>query len=194
MKKALFLNFFIIFLFSLPLVGVSAREEPEFEKFARLEGGLILGGQVVNDVLVYTPGVNLNYTYSIKTGNNSCFGIGAGFSNFKDESFIPVYFDFLGLTGKNRNNSYVNFQAGYAFGSSELYKVFQEYEFKGGICFGIGLGRRFKLNDKFSAVIDLSYRHQFASVRYSLNGTREVENNLNYDMLFMNFGIMLHQQ
>jgi hypothetical protein len=163
-------------------------------QFVRLEGGLTLGGQVVSDILVYTPGYNLSYTYSVKSGENSGLGFGLGYIHFEDESFIPIFFDFTGFTGKKKRGSFINFQAGYAFGFSELYNSYQYYNYRGGICFGIGLGKKFKFSDSFSALIAVAYHHQFANVTYSYDGIRNIESSLNYEMLRISFGIMLDQK
>jgi len=182
---------FILFEFNLPVT--CAKESPEFEMSARLEGGLVLGGQIINDGLIYLSGSNLMYTNSIKTSGNSFLGLGAGFYNFRNETFIPFVFDFFGFTGKSKNKPFLNFQAGYSLGFSDLYKNYSDYNFKGGLCFSAGLGKCFAISNRFSALISISYRHQFAHVRYTYSGVSEIESDLNYDMLLFTFGIMICQ-
>ncbi len=165
----------------------------ELTKCARLEGGFIMGGQVFNDNLIYNPGANFQYSYSLKSGEKAGFGLGAGLLYFDEEAFIPFYFDFIGLFNKNQNTLFLTFQAGYSFGWSARYKNFEDYSFDGGIYFSAGLGRKFKFSERFSPYISLAYKHQFASLTYEANSIDNYYEKLNYDMVVLSIGIMLEQ-
>jgi len=188
-------NVLLVFLFLICSSGMSGQESDrlELEKCARLEAGFIMGAQVLNDNLIYSPGGSFQYSYCLKSGEKAGFGLGAGVQFFGEEAFVPFFFDFVGLFRKSQNTSFLTFQAGYALGWSSKYKNYQDYSFGGGIHIGAGLGRKFSFNDSFSFYAQLAYKHQFASLDYSANGTDYYEK-LNYDLLVISIGIMLEQK
>jgi hypothetical protein len=194
MKAGIIQSIFIILLFFFGSnIFSQQKKQLELDKCARLEGGLIIGGQILNDNLIYNPGGSFQYSYCIKSGNNVGFGLGAGIQFFEEEAFIPFYFDFIGMLNKHQNAPFLEFQAGYAMAWSNKYKNVRDYAFTGGIYFSTGIGRKFKFNDTFSSYISLSYKHQFASLTYTAFTINEYYEKLNYDMLVLSIGIMLEQ-
>jgi hypothetical protein len=183
----------ILFLFCSKIISGQENNKLPLEKCARLEAGFIMGALVLNDNLMYNPGGSFQYSYCLKSGDKAGFGLGAGVQFFEEETFVPFYFDFIGLFRKNPNTSFLTFQAGYALGWSSKYDNYQDYTFKGGIHIGAGLGHKFRFNDSFSFYAQLEYKHQFASLNYAANGTDYYEK-LNYDMLIISIGIMLEQK
>jgi hypothetical protein len=152
-----------------------------------------MGGQIFNDNLIYNPGGSFQYSYSLKSGSRSAFGLGVGVQFFEDEAFIPFYFDFLGFLSKSQNSPFLTFQTGYSAAWSNKYKNIRDYYFKGGIYYSAGFGRKFNFNDAFSSYIAISYKHQFASLTYSASAVDDYYEKLNYDMIVISIGIMLEQ-
>lgn len=161
------------------------------EKYLRIEGSYILGGQVINDNLIYNPGGSINASICLRSGNKTGFGIGGGYTLLNDDSFVPLYFEFTGYMNKKKNCMFMVFQAGYAFGMSNRYKNYTEYSFNGGICFGIGTGYRFRINENLDTYLSITYKHHFASVNYRSVSDLEYKQNLNYELLAISFGFMI---
>jgi hypothetical protein len=194
MKAGIVHSFFaVLILINYSNAYAQVENRLEIDKCARLEGGLILAGQVSNDNLIYNPGGNFQYSYCIKSGGNAGFGLGAGVQFFDEEAFIPFYIDFIELFNKSKNSPFLTFQGGYALGWSNLYKNIQRYSYNGGFCFSCGIGRKFRFNDTFSSYISFSYKHQFATLSYQTNAVESYREILNYDMLTLSIGIMLEQ-
>ena len=75
-----------------------------------------------------------------------------------------------------------------------MYAIRSYYDdFDGGVYFGVGVGNRFEVNDRFTCFLQASYRHQFAQVTYQAYSLPAIRQELNYDMLVISFGIMLEQ-
>lgn len=163
------------------------------EKCARLEGGVVMAMKIENENQDYIPGGSLQYSYCLKLGHHLGLGIGAGVNLFMKEGFVPFYFDCIGLINQKRNSPFINVKAGYAFGWSNKYNNLENPEFSGGYCFGIGIGKKFHIRDKFATYISISYNHQLAELSYTTNNTQTYHENLNYPMLKLDIGLMLEQ-
>ena len=166
----------------------------DIEKCARLEAGFVTNYSSYITGNKFNPGGSVHYSYCLKPNSYFGLGVGAGVHLFSDEGFIPFYFEGIFMLSKKRNAAYIDFQAGYAFGWSNKYVDYQYSEFNGGYFLGTGIGKKIKINGNFSSYISLSYRNQFASLRYNDSNEEEHFDTFNYHMIVLNLGVILEQK
>ena len=166
----------------------------DIEKCARLEAGFVNSYSSYINGNKFNPGGSVHYSYCLKPNSYFGLGVGGGVHLFKDEGFIPFYFDGICMLSKRRNASFIDLKAGYAFGWSNKYLDYQNSEFTGGIFLGAGIGKKIKLNGSFSSYISLSYRNQFSSLCYQDDTEAEQFDRFNYHMIVLNLGIILEQK
>ena len=167
---------------------------PELEKCARLEGGFIIGSRFEKPDYTIKPGVSLQYSYGLKSGQYLGFGFGAGVHFFKNEGFIPFYIDMISLFMRNPNSPFINLQAGYSLGWNNAYNDFHNPEFKGGLLMGIGAGKKIRLNERFASYLSVSYKHQLASITYEGEAQHKQSERLHYHLFIVSIGLMLEQE
>jgi hypothetical protein len=193
-----FSSLLILFLLSaLPLLAQKKDkdEEDEEEKskiniYHSLEGGVTLGGQLSNEVFVYKSGLNLLYTIEAQFSSRVFYGAGLGVDKFNEETFYPLFASFRGLLRKKDNTPFLAAHFGYAFATNRNYNGFEGYDFDGGVLFSPGLGYRFSVGDKFSGLLGVYYKHQFAKSQYRTYDGFNYRTTLNYDLVSFRAGIM----
>jgi hypothetical protein len=150
----------------------------------------VVGGQVYNDNFLYNPGYCISYSIGKKIHDDISVGAGLGYMPLTNERFIPLYIEILGNKKKKSNAPFIKFQGGYSVawytGRSET----SIYELNGGLYFNAGLGRKIKINEKYTLLFQWSYCHQFAEMGYEIYGGQEYEEMLNYDMLQLSVGLI----
>ena len=114
-----------------------------------LEGGLVIGGQLTNEVFVYKSGISLSYATEVQFSSRVYYGAGLGVDKFREETFFPLFASFRGLLRKKDNTPFLAAQFGYAFGSHRNYGGFEGYDFRGGVMFSAGLRYRVSVANKF---------------------------------------------
>jgi hypothetical protein len=115
------------------------------------------------------------------------FGLGTGLIAYKQQYFLPIYFDMVVCS---RSDFFGNFQAGYAFGWEDDKDFYKEYSLNGGIYSAINLGYRFRLTDEFNACLSAGYNHQFAHLK---SETLEKQT-LHFNSFVITLGIMLESR
>lgn len=190
------LNLFLLLSLSSGFTHAAFNKDSigDIEKCARLEAGFVTSYSSYINGNKFSPGGGVHYSYCLKPGSYFGFGIGAGVHLFSDEGFIPFYFDGICMLSKKGNASFIDMKAGYAFGWSNKYVDIQNFEFTGGLFLGTGIGKKIKLNENFSSYLSLSYRNQFASLRYNDSTEEEHFDRFNYHMIVLSLGIVLEQK
>ncbi|HEX8529285.1 MAG TPA: hypothetical protein VF646_04660 [Cytophagales bacterium] len=166
-------------------------EKSNFVVHHSLEGGLAIGGQISNEVFVLKSGISLAYAAEVEFSSRVYYGLGLGMDKFREETFFPVFGSFRGMLRKKDNSPFLAAQFGYAFGSHRNYAAFEGYDFRGGVVFSPGLGYRFAVGDKFSGLMGVYYKHQFAQAEYRTYDGFRYRSPLNYDLVCFRVGILL---
>ncbi len=156
-----------------------------------LEGGLAVGGQVSNEVFVLKSGLSLAYAAEVEFSSRVYYGAGLGMDRFREETFFPVFGSFRGMLRKKDNTPFLAAQFGYAFGTNRNYGRFEGYDFRGGVVFSPGVGYRFSVGDKFSGLMGVYYKHQFAQAEYRTFDGFRYRTPLNYNLVSFRVGILL---
>ena len=166
-------------------------EKSKLKVHHSLEGGLVIGGQLSNEVFVYKSGISLAYAAEVEFSSRVYYGAGLGVDKFREETFYPLFASFRGMLRKKDNTPFLAAQFGYAFGSDRSYGAFEGYDFRGGVMFSPGLGYRFSVGDKFSGLLGVHYKHQFAQAEYRTYDGFRFRTPLNYDLITFRVGILL---
>ncbi len=156
-----------------------------------LEGGLVIGGQLSNEVFVYKSGISLVYAAEVEFSSRVYYGAGLGVDKFREETFYPLFASFRGMLRKKDNTPFLAAQFGYAFASNRNYGRFEGYDFDGGVVFSPGLGYRFSVGDKFSGLMGVYYKHQFAQAEYRTYDGFRFRTPLSYNLISFRVGILL---
>ncbi len=166
-------------------------EKAKLKVHHSLEGGLILGGQITNEVFVYKAGFSLTYAAEVQFSSRVYYGAGLGVDKFREETFYPLFASFRGMLRKKDNTPFLAAQFGYAFASNRNYGRFEGYDFDGGVVFSPGLGYRFSVGDKFSGLMGVYYKHQFAQAEYRTYDGFRFRTPLSYNLISFRVGILL---
>ncbi len=163
-------------------------------KCARLETGYLFGNQFFKSQTPGDEGFQISYSYGIKAGNHLGLGVGSSFMLFPKETFIPLYVDVMIFARPQKNTTFFNLRSGYALAWSSNYQQYESYSYKGGFHAAFGIGRRFRLNNRFCFALQALYSMQTTSVKYSIGASESIHENMFHHMLSVNLGIMLEQQ
>ena len=182
--KGLLIPFFLlILLMSGAMAQESENPDTTLDHFIRLDLAYIIGGQIYNDNFLYNPGFNFYGTYGIHINERMSAGLGTGLQQFRNEKYIPVFIDITGNILKKNNTRLISLQCGYSFAWSESLKNLTNSRLNGGIYISAGFGRKFYMNEAFSIIASVSYRHQFAEIEYEVFNLRNYRERINYDLL-----------
>lgn len=166
------------------------------KKYHKLNLSYIIGGQLYNDNFLYSPGYSFSVVNGILLNKNVSLGLGVGGQFFKEEKFLPIYFDLTAYKNSKKHkkhSSFINTQLGYAIGWNTALSNMETYDFNGGVFISAGLGRKTKISDELSVMFQASYRHQFAELSYKVSGVKNYEETLNYDMLVLTVSLILEK-
>lgn len=181
-------KFSLVFLLSLfALVGKGQDSIPEYQ---RLEASYIFGGQVYNNSLIYNPGFSFQGAYGRMINESVGVGIGTGYMHFEHENFVPLFLEVMGYKKNKSITPLIKMQVGYSFAWYSGNMEIQGYHFHGGVYFDAGVGRKISINTNCSVLFQLSYRHQFAHMRYEIFGGQDYKEAMNYDMLVITLGLI----
>ncbi len=158
---------------------------------AKIEGGFIHGTQLYNDNSIYNPGFYFSATESVELNKYLNLGLGAKYVQLKNERFIPIYLDLINYIKDKQNTFYINGQFGYSIGWNPAIANLKNSDYSGGLCVAAGLGRRFRLADSVSLLLQLKYTHQFALLEYEIYDHKNYAEKLNYDMVSLSIGVLL---
>ena len=182
--------------FPLPAQEKDKDEEDEGGKSTlkvhhSLEGGIMIGGQLSNEVFAYKSGISLVYATEVEFSSRVYYGAGLGVDKFREETFFPLFASFRGMLRKKDNTPFLAAQFGYAFGNHRSYGAFEGYDFRGGVTFSPGLGYRFSAGKKLAGLLGVYYKHQFARADYRTYDGFRFKTPLNYDLISFRVGILL---
>lgn len=181
-------KFLLVFALSLcALVGKGQDSIPEYQ---RLDVSYIFGGQVYNNSMIYNPGFSFQGAYGRMINESVGLGIGTGYMHFEHENFIPLFVEVMGYKKNKPSTPLIKMQVGYSFAWYAGNMEIQGYDFKGGVYFDAGLGRKISINTNYSVLFHLSYRHQFAHMKYEIFGGQDYKEAMNYDMLVITLGLI----
>jgi hypothetical protein len=166
-------------------------EKSKLKVHHSLEGGLTLGGQITSEVFVYKSGISLAYAAEVQFSSRVYYGAGLGLDKFREETFYPVFASFRGMLRKKDNTPFLAAQFGYAFASNRNYGRLEGYDFDGGVVFSPGLGYRFSAGDKFSGLMGVYYKHQFAQTEYRTYDGFRFRIPVSYNLISFRVGILL---
>ena len=164
---------------------LKATDENKFniEKCSRINAGAIYSYYHFNGKN-YSPGFYLQQSYCLKPSKYFGYGLGAGVMMYKEQRFIPIYFEFLAC---GESNFYGSIQSGYSFAWKTQEKYYPDYDFNGGIYLQTGIGYKFKLLNEYSSCLFIGYNNQSAKLKSSIF-TDKV---LRYNSIVITYGIML---
>jgi hypothetical protein len=157
---------------------------------SKLSLSYIAGVQLYNDYILYNPGYSVLFTESYRLVDNVEIGMGSGYLSLQNERFIPVYIDAVGYKKNSINTPVIRFQLGYSAAWFRMVTEFSDYKLAGGLYFSAGMGRQFRLNDRYSVLFHWSYCHQSARALYQVFGIPDYAEGVNYDMIRLSFEII----
>jgi hypothetical protein len=189
---------FCCLLLLIPFTAAYAQDDEKDDKSSKsanlhhtLELGYSLGGQISNDNFIYKAGLHGQYTADFQVSSRVYYGAGIGYEKLDQETFIPLFASFKGLLKKKDSTPYLTAQLGYALGSNKNLYSYQGYSYRGGILFSPGFGYKLSVKDKYSILLSVNYKHQFAKIKYKSLDNHTYEDNLNFDLLTFRIGVML---
>ena len=80
---------------------------------------------------------------------------------------------------------------GYSIAWDKDFESYDNYDYRGGLLFGMGIGRMFEIKDKYKILLGISLNHQFVRIDYNTFDSTYYTENINYDLLALQIGIML---
>lgn len=85
----------------------------------------------------------------------------------RNEKFIPLFAEVIGYKKPGKNASFIKMQAGYSVGwyTGNMYK--EGYDYKGGLIFDAGIGRKLPVGNRSSLMFHCSYRHRYAKIDFT---------------------------
>ncbi len=184
MYRSLLVSILMLLSFTL-----KAKEPDSLRTYTRADLSFIFGGQIHNDNFLYNPGFSFQAVYGIMVNELLGIGAGAGYQVFRNEKFIPVFLEVSGYRKPGKNSSFLKTQAGYSVGWYTGTTGMEGYDYRGGLFFDAGFGRKFPLGRKSDVMFHCSYRHQCARVDYNSPSSREYDQKLHYDMIVIHLGL-----
>lgn len=160
------------------------------EHVQRFNISYVFGGQVYNDTFIYNPGMSFEGSYGVKVSEDVSIAIGTGYMGLLNENFIPVFIETIGYHHRKNRQRFIKFQGGYSFAWSNESYTRENYDINDGMFFDFGIGRIWEINENLNLAIQTSYRHQFASMNYTMYGNQEFNDVINFDMLVLTVGII----
>ena len=160
--------------------------------YTRADLAFIFGGQIQNDNFLYNPGFTFQASCGIMVNEYFGLGAGAGHQVFRNEKFIPLFVEAIGYKKPGENASFIKMQAGFSPGWYTGNTHTEGYDYRGGLFFDAGFGRKLPVGTRSSVVFHCSYRHQCAKISFTSSGSHEYDQRINYDMivLLLSFQLM----
>jgi hypothetical protein len=166
-------------------------ELDEFNPYFKVSTAYVIGGQVYNDNFLYNPGYSIQVSHGYNIAKDIQLGVGSGFMDLKNQNFVPVFLEITGDRKKKKNAPIIKFQGGYSFAGSNSTVNLPNYDLDGGIYFNMGLGRRIKIKDSYSLLLEWSYCHQSSKMEYSLFSDNSHSEAMNFDFIMLTVGILI---
>lgn len=166
-------------------------EEEESKSVPRpfLFAGVSAGGHADRGNFIYRDGYHVNGGVLWKRNKRVHLGFGVGLEKLNSELFLPAGLMALGYTKKDDESMYFGLHAGYALGiRNDLYSHLN-YEYHGGLFFQPMLGYKFGLKGS-DLLIGISYKHQFAGIRYERPDGGHFSEENNYHIFSFRAGIV----
>ncbi|MFW5852124.1 MAG: hypothetical protein ACOCWB_07870 [Bacteroidota bacterium] len=157
-----------------------------------LTAGYIIGAQIYNDNFLYNPGQIYSLESYIPLSSDLNIGGGLSFLRMQNERFIPVYIDLISYRDKKKNSNFIHAKCGYAYGWNTSVAPMENYEFNGGVFLSLGTGKKININKACSLFIEWAYMHQFAQMSYTVYGSQNYSETINYDMFMISASVLLH--
>jgi hypothetical protein len=167
------------------------KDKNRIELAYHLAAGYSFGGQMFDEVFIFESGTSFQFITDIKASSKIYYGLGIGYEKLDSESFLPLYFSFKGLSDKKDQGPYLSFKMGYSFAWDKDFELYDNYEHKGGLLFGAGIGRMFEIKDTYKILFNISFNHQFVRIDYNTFDDIHYTESINYDMFTFSLGIML---
>jgi len=183
MGRFFVLSLIIIFCFATEATGFPRSDSTS--TYLRADLAFIFGGQIHNDNFLYNPGFVFQGSYGTMVNEYFGLGAGAGHQVFRNEKFIPLFVEAIGYKKPGRNAAFLKMQTGYSIGWYNGNTDTEGYDYKGGIFFDAGFGRKLPAGLRSSVMFHCSYRHQCAKINYTSPGSNEYDQRLNYDMILL---------
>jgi hypothetical protein len=135
----------------------------------------------------HSPYFIIQHNYCIRPLPHVGFGLGAGIMKYREQTFLPVYFDFLVC---HNSNFYGNLQAGYSFGWENIHNYYDDYSFNGGIYSQVGIGYKFELIEEYNSCLFIGYNRQLAGLESNVYADKK----LYFNSVVLTLGIMLEKK
>lgn len=179
---------FTILLFIQVFPGISfSGDTARYQVTPEILFGLINGIEISDGRGIYKPGISFQLGADLQATQKLHFQTGFGFEKFKDEIFIPLFLGFNGMLQKDEHTPYLSIQAGYALASNKNFNSYAKYNYLGGLFFSPGFNYKFSFNGKFSLILSVAFKHQFAYIKY-MNNDLKYKEDLNFNLLTFRTG------
>lgn len=166
------------------------KEEDEKITFhPEVQAGIIMGGEISDGRFIHKSGKLLELIANFRFSNRVYYGFGGGVEVFKEETFIPVYVHFKGMLNKTSSTSFITAQIGYAAAENKSIYSFTNYQYSGGIFFSPGWGYRLNVKDKYSLMLGINFKHQFANIKYKTDYGKEFKEVLSFNLISFRLGV-----
>ena len=167
------------------------KNDAKLELHHHVELGSLIGAQTENDDIKMKSGYTTYYTLEWKQSKKVYYGAGIGYENLETERFLPIYASFTGRFKKKGSSGFLRARTGYAFAWSNDTYNFLRYDMKGGFLFAPGFGYMFDVKDNYFIEISMSYKRQFAFLEYTILENQSLKEQLTFDLILFNIGILL---
>jgi len=159
--------------------NADSKKESGFE--AKIEAGYF-GGVVINlNLVIYNSAFGASFSPGYRVNDYFAIYPGVGIERYEDGVLIPFFIDFESYISPKKR-AYVDARIGYSTGFNNQ-SINIQYDYKGGVLFGVGLGCRLYNNEHLRLALQASYEYRRARYTYQpFTNSSEVVSNFDYQL------------
>jgi hypothetical protein len=167
----------------------SAEDSRTLEIRSDIQGGIVMGGQVVNEKFIYKPGVMGQFSLNAQISPKVYAGIGVSMLSLEDETILPVYLDLKAFFNEGAQSSFIGLNVGASVAWSDYYRNVAEFEYEGGLYFSPYYSFQFPLSDDINFLVVTGLVHHIGEIEFITEFDEEYEERFAMDFLTIRAGI-----
>ncbi len=153
--------------------------------------GLVSGEQTGNRNLIKETGFNLQYYAEYKINNQFYQGISVGIETLSNTFFLPVGTQFHVVFSGPASSLFVDATAGYAFAENRNFYGYDNYDYKGGLFAGVGIGYQLIVKSKRFFLLRLRYKLQNSKLEYETPSKIKYIEKIGFNLFFIEIGMRI---
>lgn len=154
-----------------------------------IQGGIVMGGQVVNEKFIYKPGVMGQFSLNAQISPKVYAGIGVSMLSLEDETIVPVFLDVKAFFNERAQSSFLGLNVGASAAWSDYYRNVSEFEYEGGLYFSPYYSFQFPLSNEISLLVVTGLIHHIGEIEFITEFNEEYEERFAMDFLTIRAGI-----